>query len=289
MSLSESITKPLFCIDITENKNNDVINGEEFITLAAPTQKIEEYETKQESIEETVKKTHLPLWLIIIQYLSAFLFIVTVSSTIEVGLRAAMQNAPFLVMSGFLGGIVWGVLTLVAFIKKKKITSEEKLEEKLEELSNNSDTLYRDLGVPEDALNVDILVFRYKIKKGEIRPELISVLQTTPYINTPVKIYATENELNVADISNVYSFERSELKSISRVNKRIAIPSWNKDEPPTKGKYKPFKMSVNSGNIFLKPYYILNIERDGQCFGIYLPCYDLESFEGLTGLVAEIE
>ena len=161
MSLSESITKPLFCIDITENKNNDVINGEEFITLAAPTQKIEEYETKQESIEETVKKTHLPLWLIIIQYLSAFLFIVTVSSTIEVGLRAAMQNAPFLVMSGFLGGIVWGVLTLVAFIKKKKITSEEKLEEKLEELSDNSDTLYRDLGVPEDALNVDILVFRY--------------------------------------------------------------------------------------------------------------------------------
>ena len=48
-------------------------------------------------------------------------------------------------------------------------------------------------------------------------------------------------------------------------------------------------MTVNKfGNVFFKPYYILEIEKDNQTFGIYFPCYELDAIEKLTGLTAVV-
>ena len=126
------------------------------------------------------------------------------------------------------------------------------------------------------------------MKNGKIRPYL-SGLQTTAYMNVSVKMYETNDALHIADLENVYSFAKSELKVITTVNKRISVPTWNKDEDPRKGSFKRHKMTVsNMGDVFFKPYYILEIEHESQIFGIYFPCYELEIFEHLTGLKAEI-
>ena len=83
-------------------------------------------------------------------------------------------------------------------------------------------------------------------------------------------------------------WQRAELKSIQTVKKRIAIPSWNKEEGPTEGEFKPYKMTVNDMDmVFFKPYYILVGERNGEEYGIYFPCYELAVFENLTGLKAD--
>ena len=131
-------------------------------------------------------------------------------------------------------------------------------------------------------------MFGYKIKNGEIRPQLIG-LQNTPYTNAEVKMYATDEDISLVDLGSVYSFKKEELKSIICVNKRIGVPEWNKEEDPRKGNFKPYKMTVNQGTVFFKPYYILHIEREGEHFGLYFPCYELEAFERLTGLTVEIE
>jgi hypothetical protein len=108
-------------------------------------------------------------------------------------------------------------------------------------------------------------------------------------MNVSVKLYETNDALHIADLENVYSFAKSELKVITTVNKRISVPTWNKDEDPRSGSFKRYKMTVNNiGNVFFKPYYILEIEHESQIFGIYFPCYELEIFEHLTGLKAEI-
>ena len=113
-------------------------------------------------------------------------------------------------------------------------------------------------------------------------------MQTTPFLNLEVKVYETGSELHIADIENVYSFDKLEIRGITTVKKRIMIPSWNKDEDPRRGRFKPYKMTVsNTGDVSFKPYYILNIERDRQKYGLYFPCYELEVFERLTGLKAE--
>ena len=58
--------KPIFCIDITNDKNNESVNGAEFITRSATKQKVDDFEDKVDDFEEIIEKSKLPLWLRII-------------------------------------------------------------------------------------------------------------------------------------------------------------------------------------------------------------------------------
>ena len=146
--------------------------------------------------------------------------------------------------------------------------------------------MYDELGVPHNAYYVDVLSFRYKVKNDKITATAVG-FQTTPYINFDLRMYITDDHLYLANIENLYAFKLSDLKTIKTVNKRISIPTWNKQEEPTKGEFKQYKLAVNNlGDIFFKPYYILEGEHNGETFGIYFPPYELATFEKLTGLSA---
>ena len=280
--------KPIFGIDVTENKNNETVNGSEFIVRKLSEQKINEYDDKHNDVLETVEKSQSPLWIEIVKWLCLIIFLPVVMSIIKVGFVTATQNAPILVIVGFVCGIAWVALMIYTKKKEKKVLQEEKVEERVDELVKDREAMYRELGVPEDAEYVDVLQFFYKIKKEKIVP-YASGLQLTAYVNPEVKIFATEEDLYIADHESVYSLKKSEFKSITCVDKRVYVPMWNKDEEPTKGRFKPYKMTVNSyGCVIFKPYYILNIEHEGKIYGLYFPCYELEVFERLTGLKAEV-
>ncbi len=288
MKISQNDIKPIFCIDITLNKNNTILNGSEFVTCSASKQKIEEYDNKRENLNQTIEKSKLPLWLRIIKILSGWFSIIVLISCIRAGFKTAFKNAPSLIIIGVFCGILWTVLHFVSKKKEKQVLKEENAEGQLEELNVDLISIQDELNIPDDAVDIDILSFKYKLKNGEIRP-YAHFLQTTPYFNASVKIYAKPEELYVVDIEKVYSFKKTEIKSIIPVNKRISVPTWNKDEDPRKGKFKPYKMTLNNfGNIFFKPYYILEIEKDNQIFGIYFPCYELGTIEKLTGLTASV-
>ncbi len=279
--------KPIFCVDTTFDKKNENFNGREFITRTVSQKKSEEYENKTELLEETIEKSEHPWWLQILKYLSGLYFLIIASSCIKAGFGTALRNAPLLVLTGFLGGILWAILQFSSKIKEKRVLKEENADEQVSEILTDIASIHKELGVPEDTVDVDTLGFRYKIKNGKIIPQWVG-LQPTPYFNVELKMYATEEEIRFADVENVYSFAKSDIKAITTVNKRISVPSWNKEEDPRKGSFKPYKMTVNNaGCVFFKPYYILEIEREGQRYGIYFPCYELATVERLTGLVAE--
>ena len=85
-----------------------------------------------------------------------------------------------------------------------------------------------------------------------------------------------------------------ELRNIKKtfnagtVNEKIAVPDWNKDTPPTKGEFKQFELTVDNLNRIIVPgYHILELDCNGEKWGIYFPCYELPTFESITGLSAE--
>ena len=280
--------QPIFCIDVTTNKNNTSPNGSEFITRTASQKKIEEYDNKRENLNQTIEKSRLPLSFQIIKLLCGFFSITVLFSCIGAGFERALKNAPVLIILGAICGVLWVVLHFIAKGKEKTVLKEEQADYQLETLNQDLSSIYNELGVPEDAVEIDVLAFKYKLKNGEIRPYAHG-LQTTPYFNVCFKIYATPEELHVVDVESVYSFKKTEIKSIITVNKRISIPMWNKNEGPRQGEFKKYKMTLNNfGNIFFKPYYILEIEKDNQTFGIYFPCYELGTIEKLTGLTASL-
>ncbi|MBE6693660.1 MAG: hypothetical protein E7589_02710 [Ruminococcaceae bacterium] len=283
--------KPIFGIDITSDKNNEIINGSEFITKTISKQKAEDLESKREKLDQTVNDSKLPLWLRIIKYICGIYALLMLAGIIKAlpevgGLDQVFRNAPFFIVSAVACGLIWVLLQFFAKKKEDRVLEEQNAEQQMEEIDTDIQSIYDELNVPCDAASVDVLGFAYKIKKGEVcvqaRP-----FETTVFFNFDLKIYATDECLCLADLENVYSFKLAELKAIQTVNKRISVPSWNKEEEPTKGEFKKYKITVDDmEDVYFKPYHILEGEHDGEVFGIYFPCYELDTFESLTGLRA---
>lgn len=283
--------KPIFGTDVTRNKRNENMNGTEFITRMVSKHTAAQYDAKQEDLEQTVEKSKLPLWLRIVKYLmggyAGIVIIGTLKALSNVSLEQALKNAPGLIVSGVVCGVLWGVLHVISKYKAARVLKADNADGQIEEINRDVEEIYRELDVPGNALSVDVLVFRYKEKGDKIVPHTVG-LQTTAYMNFEVKMFASDEAIHMADLESVYTFAKSELKAITTVNKRISVPSWNKDCDPRKGEFKPYKMTVsNTGDVFFKPYHILEIERNGQTFGLYFPCYELAAVEALTGLRAE--
>lgn len=283
--------KPIFCIDVTNNKKNDILNGSEFISRTLSAQKLKDYEEKQDSLEEAVEKSKIPLWLTIVKYLCAFFFLIVLGAVAKsrenLTIPEQFENAPGLFIAAIVCAVAWVIIQILSKRKETKVLKEEKAEDQVEELKKDEKIIFEELEVPNTARSVDILMFRYKVKKEKIVP-YVSGLQTTAYICLDAKAFADEEGLHLADISSVYTFKKSEIKAIRTVAKRISIANWNKDEDPRKGEFKPYKMAVNNyGDVFFKPYHILEVEHDGQLYGIYFPPYELDVFERLTGMAAE--
>lgn len=283
--------KPIFCIDIAQNKKNDSFNGNEFITATVSKKNSEALELKQEELEKTVEQSQLPLWMRIVKMICGIAGVIigvsTVRASTSIGFAKAFSNAPILISTGFLCLVAWLILQFLSKKKERAVLTANNAEQQAEAIESDIKSIYDCLNVPSDATSVDVLVFRYKMKDGMPSAQTVG-FQLTPYLNLDLKIYENNDELCLADLDNVYSFKKSEFKSIKTVDKRISVPSWNKGEQPTKGIFKQYKMTVNNmGCVFFKPYYILELEHDGELCGIYFPCYELETFEKLTGLHAE--
>lgn len=281
--------KPIFCVDITTDKENEVINGSEFITHTASKQRLEEYESKQEALEETVNKSQIPFWLRIVKPLMGGFFLIVMLATVRAGLETAWKNAPALLLSGVLCGVLWLALHLFSKAKEKRVLEEEGAEEQSHEIRQDFKSIHEEMGVPSTAVPVDVLGFRYKMKNDKLIPQAL-MMQPTPYINVEMRLYASEGAFHLADLEHVYSFRQAEVKRIVTENRRISVLGWNKEEDIRDEKYKPYKLTVNNmGCVFFKPYYVMEIERDGELFGLYIPSYELEIFERLTGKIAQKE
>ncbi len=283
--------KPIFCIDATENKNNLIQNGSEFITATVAESKTSELEEKEEELQEAADKAKLPLWLRVIKYICGFFFGIVLLAVVrnlgKLTFAEMFNNAPILFIAAFVCAAAWLCLTVCAKTKENKTLKEQDVEQIAYEMDSAVKTIFEELKVPYNAVDIDVLVFRYKVKDGKVRP-ISYLFQNTPYVNVALKAYVSDGYLYLADLQNLYSFKLSELISITTVNKRISISQWNKDVDPKHERFKQYKLRVNDNSgIFLKPYYILEGEHNGERFGIYFPSYELDNIEILTKLRAD--
>ncbi len=283
--------KPFLGIDITDNKRNDVFNGDEFLVSTASDEATQALENSLEQADKIINKAKLPTILRVIQYICCFAWIVVAGGIIKgmknVDLKTAYANAPELFWVCGVCFIVWGVITLAAISKAKSVSNSSEAQAAANDLDTMTDEIFDELDVPEDAVAVDILSFCYKIKKG------VPVAKSTKrsfgtHFNFEYHAFVRNQKLYLANVEAKYEFPFSELKGIVTVDKRITMPEWNKDIPPNVGPYKQYKMNVDNFRcIHAKPYHILKVLHDGEMWGIYFPCYELDTFENLTGFNAQ--
>ena len=283
--------KPLFGIDLTANKKNEEANGKQFSVRTVDRLQMQAYEQHVETLDATLERTKLPLALRVIKavcgYAALLAAVVLVRLAFDLGLAQAYERTPFLFFATPVLALVWLALMLLSHKKATGVLGEEATQQQTAALDRDVRSHYEALGVPADAVQMDVLMFRYKVKNDKVQPRALG-FAPTPFAALEMMAFATENELLLADMEELYSIPKAALRRITTVKKRICILNWNKEEAPNKGRFKPYKITVNNaGLVYFKPYYVMEFEADGEPWGIYLPSYERETFERLTGLHTE--
>lgn len=283
--------KPFLGIDLTENKKNEHPNGDCFLIARPSAATAQAFENSTEKAEAAVRKSKLPLPLRIVQWVcgavGGLIALGILKALGNVSITQAYHNAAGLFWVG--GGclLVWAVLKLIGTRKEKAVLGTDESAHAISSLERVCSAVYADLSVPANAREVDLLSFFYKRKDDEIKV-CEKGMQIASYLNPVYRVYADSENLYIANLEGKYAFPLSDIRAIHTVKKHIRIAGWNKDESFSKGFFKQFKLTTdNYGCIHCKYYHILEVERGGESWGIWFPCYELPVFEILTGLKAQ--
>lgn len=278
--------KPFLGINITHDKHNEAMNGEEFITRKVSASQEQMWDRAVETMQNQEEVSKLPKPLRVVRWVCMIVGLVFLSgilrATEDITFAEGYANAPALFWICGVCLILWAVLAVWGKKKEKETLQSEEVrhaENSLEQITKNC---YAELGVPADAPYFDLLVFRYVEKNGQIIPRSLGPVT---FLACNSKIFVEDGKLCLCDTTQRNEFPLEKLRRIVTVNKDAAIPSWNKDIPQNKEPYKQYKLRTDSyGFIHFKPYYILELEYNGETWGIYFPSYELPTVESLTGL-----
>ncbi len=279
--------KPLFCIDITENKNNFVSSGAEFVVQETEEYLIEDALDSANNVDIAVEKARMPLPIRILHIISAIGSIIFLRVFLEVAfdgldaIKNAFNNAPYIFVIGICCAVFYLVVFLLSLKKKKKVLSSEEVNNANNDYEKRSEAIFSRLNVPSNALKMDVMHFTYKVKKDEIQFKG-NGMSPTPVYMLEFRVFVEEENLFLASLEAKWSIPLAEIGEIEKQEKRIGFNGWNKEVPYDKGEYKQYKISRdNYGITYMKTYYIVKINHNSEEFGLYLPCYEIENFKKL--------
>ena len=286
--------KPFFCTDITVDKNNKEINGTEFIKKSISEEKRAEMDARADELQRMINTARTPSWMVTLRSIAGFGSLVMAMNLIKVVLEkgfsalfAADQITGTLI---FLGAVaIWFYMDREGKARARKMENDPAIKNKSNELEIEIAMMMHEMGVPASARSTDVLVFNYKVKDGEVQP-VSPLMLPSVFMNFECKAYIEGDAVYLADSDSVYSFEKSDIKMLRKVDKSITVYSWNKQADPTDPKYGAFGLSVNKMGMVTAPcYYILEVEHCGETFGLYLPAYEAEMLRDLLGFESALD
>jgi hypothetical protein len=283
--------KLFFGTDITTDKKNTRIDGEDFATNRVSMAQERAIDEKVDSVQSLQKKIRLPLPLHLLYLLSGFvtlvIFVAILKSLDETSVSEIFAKMPGLIYTMLISGAVWGVLALAGALRKKRLESSRETAAALQAADFAVAQAYETLGVPASAIDVDIMVCKYHIKNGAPTPK---AGRSYLFSNPEMKVFVESGALCFADVNTRYDIPLSDITGIREIKKRIALPSWNKNTLPTEARYKPYRLTMNEyGQVFIRSYCVLDIYRDGLVqYELYFPTYELPIIERLTGIKPQL-
>ena len=281
--------KPFFGIDITEDKKKASFNSDEYITKSAGESAAKRFEEKSEELDGKIAQYNLPTYLKIVKCLGLMCAAMIASVLLEedMTLGIAYKNAPILMTVLWIVSLVGTFLFLYEIKERKKMASDPSVTEAVNEAKRATTEIFDELGVPTYAHETDILLFRYKVKGENIKP-VVTAMMPTPYVNAWAKVFKEDDKLVIANVEARYDIPISEITGISKVNKKIQVTGWNKEIPLNDESLKPYGVGWVSANrtVVFRGYGVLEFTHGGEDFGIYIPSYDIPTFEFLLGMKA---
>ena len=280
--------KPFYGIDRTTLKKNIFHEGDCFIAATVSDMTRQSYERALQSAAKELEATKLNPVLrglkTVCSWITLFGFLSTIRALRNVTIAEAFENAPFIfwLMGGC--GMVWLVLTYLTNRKAKAVMAGEDFNMSTRRLESEIDRVFRELQVPEDAKEVDVVQLTYRWKNGTVKISTTGS-ETTPYTNVSLRVFRREDVLCLADLENRYELPIAAMRRLKMVKKPLVIQGWNKEEKLNDPFYKPYKLTMdNYERVHTKSYGLLELNHDGVDWALWLPPYELNYISALTGL-----
>lgn len=284
--------KPFLGVNVTNNPQNETLNGEEFIVAKAPAALRKELDTITHEEISLILKPSLPLPAEIAQCVCGLVGIVgTIMMTLltlaeeSFELSAAYQAMPWVFWAIGVSLVAFALLTYIGHKREKERFDKSGHTDRYDEVARE---IQREFGVPEEAIEVEVLSFRYKQYQGNLLLQKPSDPDEADYDNFVFDAFVRDGALYLADTEDCYCLPLSAFRAIRRVDKPILVSDWFKDGDHNKGEYKPYGLTMDEEFRVTVPfYYILEMEYENETWGIWIPCYELTAFETLTGIKGE--
>ena len=280
--------KPFYGIDRTENKKNTIREGGCFIAagISGITGSVVEQAAKSADGQNTRAGLPKPLGFVrnSCGFLAFILFFSLIRSARKVTFAQACENAPWVFWILGVCAAVWAVLSVIAAVIGKNVRATDEYAMAQRRLEGALQSAYRELGVPQDAKDVDVIAISHKWKNGKMKPVAYG-LEISERYNISFKVFRREDKLCLVDLEHRYELPLSELRCLRSVKKHIYSKGWNKAEQYDVGYYKPYKLTTdNYGRIHMNRYGLLELHHNGEDWAVWLPPYELNYISALTGL-----
>lgn len=187
----------------------------------------------------------------------------------------------------FLAGAAVAVLLLlwVARSYGKLVTVRMETDEmntRMEQADTYAALSRRELGVPEDAVSIDVLSYAYEIKKGK---EKVKTIANEHYDSLELLSFTEDGCLMLADGVAVYALPLSQVTAVTRREGRTRVYCWNKEEAHNKGPYKPYRIRYDEDNDVFTVRAVYVLEWGDADRELVIPDYEWERVvQPLTGL-----
>ena len=252
----------------------------------------EDTANRQEKVVDDIldlhKKSSLPLVLSVIKYVFLVLGFCMTSVSISTCAEQGQGNSriyAFLAV-GIVLLIGFLILYVASVIKEKKVENSDEYKNTMAKSDSLDKSAMFELGIPDNAPEIDIFAQYYEIKNGKIK---ISPLGSD-YDNSEMYVFEEKGILCLANLGSVYGIAPvNAFKKIEYIPEKCSFSYWSKEEEYNEGRYKEYKISTDK---YETEYYIKNLcslqfELNGEEFEIIIPPYDIHIIEQLTGLKAE--
>ena len=248
----------------------------------------EESEKRIRSLEERIAKMSKKAKVISnLSWLASFFVLLgvvyLVSSVSRTKDETATQTEKYIHLAVGLGCMAIGGLGILAIrVYSKKFAASPEMMALTNCAKELTSSLMMELNVPVSSMKMDIIFPFVKDKNGK---EVVSSFSLSPYINYEMQVFVENDMLCFADLHGVYALPLSGFVDITRINKSIALPNWNKETSPKDEQYKTYKIRDNDMGMYtIKPYYQVNLKIQGEDYQITLPNYELKNFLSILTL-----
>lgn len=277
--------KYFFCCDNTNNTNNAVPDGQEFLASELLQAQKADLERRFAEVEKVKSSAAFPKWLNVVRY---FLFLAALicaggvlSALIDgLSLRQVYRNAPVIVWIAALTVPASGVLVLCEKLRKKRKARSEDMILAQSHLRSSARGLQVYFSMPDDIRWMEVLSFPYRMKEGQLEI-------TNTAVNQEMMLFCKDDALCVTDGIREYALPLDELTGIRLWEHGIPIAQWHQKGNPKSRQYRNVGVMMQGELLAgLRFCCLLTLRRDGEDYALAFPAYELPTIMALTGFRA---